>query len=353
MSHVFHCGSRLFWYASGKRERSRLCVLVSLMARGHGLLSTVGMKVQLSLFFCSPVTIDILPVFHLRSFTPFLSFNLQSLIDWRAYFQLSCKLIPHKEKTEKQLSKCLAVVNHQILCHKASTLGHTGCFSTVLNKSTDMSPWLCFLPQLSVPRGHRRPLGSWTFLFSAARVGRERDCQFWAELKLNNGQTVLLYQHLFLSVCPQHPPPSLHFSVVLITSTTGQSAAGRVLLCTRSAQSPVGSLMSGNLYTITLISVVQGKSSGVDQVSNPRHYSEQCILSLYFDLAICTAGRCLWRNLFSRQRMTVLYYSVWKTEFFPRNSTDLWFLIVWDSMQNRFPNFAHTDEALTWKYYWA
>lgn len=209
------------------------------------------------------------------------------------------------------MSKCLAVVNHQIPCHKASTLGHTGCFSTVLNKSTDMSPWLCFLPQLSVPRGHHRPLSSWTFLFSATRVGRERDCQFWAELRLNNGWTVLLYQHLFLSVCPQQPL-SLHFSVVLITSTTGQSAAGRVMLCTCSAQSPVGSVMSGNLCTITLISVVQGKASGVDQVSNPRHYSEHCILSLYFDRAICTASGCLWRHLFSRGRMTVLHYSVLK-----------------------------------------
>lgn len=128
------------------------------------------------------------------------------------------------------------------------------------------------------------------------------------------------YINIYSSLpAPSNPlPPFLHFSVVLITSTTGQSAAGRVARCTRYAQSPVGSVMSGNLCTITLISVVQGESSGVDQVSNPRLYSELCILSLYFDLAICTVSGCLRRHLFSRRRATAPHESVSKTEYFVR-----------------------------------
>lgn len=64
------------------------------MALGHGLPSTVGMKVEL-------LRIYILPVFLLRPFITFLSFNLQMLIDEELIS--SCRLIPHKENKVKNV----------------------------------------------------------------------------------------------------------------------------------------------------------------------------------------------------------------------------------------------------------
>lgn len=202
-------------------------------------------------------------------------------------------------------SECLAVVNHQMLCHKASTLGHTGCFSTVLNKSTDMRPWLCFLTRLSLSRAvtaaplvHERSYSLQQGLGGSGTVSSEQ----------SSGSTMgelCCYINIYSSLSaipPPHPPnPALfccfnHSHHGPISSR--KSRALHLLCAVTSGFNDLHWLC--NLCTITLISGLHGKSSGVDQVSNPRLYSEQCILSLYFDLAICTASGCLRWHLFSR-----------------------------------------------------
>lgn len=189
-----------------------------------------------------------------------------------------------------------------MLCHKASTLGHTGCFSTVLNKSTDMSPWLCFLPRLSLSRAvtaaplvHERSYSLQQGLGGSGTVSSEQ----------SSGSTMgelCCYINIYSSLSAPHPPnPALlccfnqsHHGPI----SSGKSRALHSLCAVTIEFNDLHWLW--NLCTISLISGLHGKSSGVDQVSNPRLYSEQCILSLYFDLAICTASGCLRWHLFSR-----------------------------------------------------
>lgn len=164
---------------------------------------------------------------------------------------------------------------------------------------------------LSVRRGHRRPLGSWTFLFSATRVGRERDCQFWAELRLNNA---LLYQHLFLSVCPQQPPHHHPSPIPALFCCFNHFYHG-----------PISSMKSRALHLLRTV------TSGFSDVSQSQHYHScfscarqvfRCRSSIE-PLALFRALHSepiFWprymyskRHLFSRRRMTVPHYSVLKT----------------------------------------
>lgn len=117
---------------------------------------------------------------------------------------LSSALFAVALKTEEK-RKCpcesLVVVYQQLLCLDASTRGHTGCFSTVQNKSSDMSPRLCFLP-----------------LFSPSHVVPPPGFM----------NVPILYIKVWTVSGEQSSGSTMDELYCLVTSSTGQSAAGRV-----------------------------------------------------------------------------------------------------------------------------
>lgn len=121
-------------------------------------------------------------------------------------------------------------------------LGPTGWFSAAVNKSSNVSLWLCLLPQLSLsPQSSPLVLSHRESSYSVGRGGQDRShCT-----RPHNGWAVLLYQHLFFfftllleSFLPAGPISNTKSKAGRSVSLSVWDIAGSVLLTSGCHDSP-------------------------------------------------------------------------------------------------------------------
>lgn len=164
-----------------------------------------------------------------------------------------------------------------------------------------MSPWLCFLPVFSLshvvtaaPLVHERSYSLQQGLGGSGTVGS----------KQSSGSTMdelCCYINIYSSLSA--PISAFFFCSNHFLHGAISSRKSRALQFLHKVASGFSDVRQSPHYHSYFRQVVR-----VDQVSNPWLSIELCILSLYFDLAICAASGCLWRHLFSRWRCAALLF---------------------------------------------